>query len=165
MDLSTIRLFRKTLRRFERLFESQKKYACCFVGVTIAQCHALLEIGELGQTTTVDLSKSMGLDKSTLSRTIDGLVNIGLVERIPHPTDRRFTLLALTKQGKKICGEINVTNDAYYQSAFNAIPEEEHKNVIKYFGQLVQALEDYERSTQEAKGYLETEIGNKGEKP
>ena len=56
---------------FERLTARQLKEESCCRGVTLAQCHTILEIEELGQATTVELSKRLGLDKSTLSRTID----------------------------------------------------------------------------------------------
>ena len=144
MGGSKIRSFRKTLRQFERLLDGLLKESCCCCGITTAQCHALLEIEADGQTTTVQLSKSLGLDKSTLSRTIDGLVNIGLAERIPHPSDRRYTLIALSKQGKIICEEINRVNDDYFERVFRAIPDAEHDEVTRYFGILVKAIADHD---------------------
>ncbi len=140
MDMSEVRFFRKTLRRFERVLSDQVKGCSSCIGVTLAQCHAVLEIEEHGETTIRELSKSLGLDKSTLSRTIDGLVKGGLVERIPNPEDRRFTLLNLTEQGKATCNEINNANDAYYRDVFQWIPVEKHTAVTESLGFLVQAM-------------------------
>ena len=161
MGGSEIRSFRKTLRQFEMLLDGLIKESCCCCGVTIAQCHALLEIEENGQTTTVGLAKSLGLDKSTLSRTVDGLVNIGLVERIPHPTDRRYTLITLSEQGRKICKEINRVNDDYFERVFQAFQDAERAEVIRYFDLLVKTIADHNQHA--GKGAVSDEPQNEGE--
>jgi len=47
-----------------------------------------------------DLANQLGLDKSTASRQIDAAVRLGLVERIPDPSDARARLVSLTESGK-----------------------------------------------------------------
>lgn len=140
MNNKKVRHFRKILRNFERLTNLQLKNCCS--GVSLAQCHVLLEIEELGQATTVQLALRLGLDKSTLSRTIDGLVDIGLVDRLPNPSDRRFTPLSLTEQGKAVCNAINRTSDDFYGRVLENIPQEKHETVIKNLSLLVEALLD-----------------------
>ena len=125
---------------FERLTARQLKAESCCQGVTVAQCHPILEIEELGQATTGVLSKQLGLDKSTLSRTIDGLVNIGLVERVPHPTDRRFNLLSLTAKGQEVADRINQSNDCFFRQVFKEIGSNRHDDVIDNFEELVLAM-------------------------
>lgn len=142
MEIKKIRDFRKTLRKFERLIHIQLKDCCS--GVSLAQCHVLLEIEEQGQATTGQLAEQLGLDKSTLSRTIDGLVSIGLIERLPNPSDRRFTPLIVKEKGKDICKRINSAADDYYNKVFDRIPEGKHKVIIDNFAQLVKAFSDYE---------------------
>jgi DNA-binding MarR family transcriptional regulator len=137
---SNIRPFRKLLRQMQRLLDLQHKDTCGCCGVSLAQCHVLLETEEHGRTTIAELSISMGLDKSTLSRTVDGLVESGLVERIPHPTDRRYTLLALSEAGLKTCDEINRVNDDYFERVFNTIPEERQDELFRNFKLLVKAI-------------------------
>lgn len=74
--------------------------SCC--GVTVAQCHALLEVEKNGEISLVDLAYALGLDNSTLSRTIDSIVQERLVERRANPHDRRHISIALTDKGKEI---------------------------------------------------------------
>lgn len=138
----TIHTFRKLLRRFEQLISHHLKENGCCEGVTLAQCHTLLEIEDLGETTIGDLSKKLGLDKSTLSRTMEGLVNIGLVDRVVHPTDRRFTLLKLTDQGTEICTRINEGNDQYFAEVFEEIPSENHQHLNHCIALLVDAMRE-----------------------
>lgn len=144
MGNKKIRHFRKILRSFERLTNIQLKNCCR--RVSLAQCHVLLEIEEQGQATTGQLAQQLGLDKSTLSRTIDGLVDSGLVGRLPNPSDRRFTPLAATKQGNAICDAINREADDYYGRVFRNIPKGKHEAVIKYMSLLVQALSAVEKN-------------------
>jgi DNA-binding MarR family transcriptional regulator len=140
MILSKIRRFRKILRKLERELNDRLKENTVCCGVSLAQCHAVLELEEQEETTIGKLAKSLGLDKSTLSRTIDGLFNVGLVKRFPHQTDRRFMAVTLTEQGQATCRKINSTSDDYFTRIFQTIPEEKHDMVIESFGIVAEAM-------------------------
>jgi len=103
-----------------------------------------MEIEDQGKTTTGELTQLLNLDKSTLSRTIESLVNIGLVERLPHPSDRRFTLITLTEKGKETCEAFNRSNDDYYDRIFERIPQGKREAVIEHFELLVEASSEHE---------------------
>ncbi len=140
MILSKIIRFRKILRKLERELNDRLKENTVCCGVSLAQCHAVLELEEQEETTIGKLAKSLGLEKSTLSRTIDGLFSVGLVKRFPHQTDRRFMAITLTEQGQATCGKINSTSDDYFTRIFQAIPEEKHDMVIESFGIVAEAM-------------------------
>lgn len=141
MDTVKIRNFRKALRRFDRLNEILNT-SCCS-GITMAQCHVLLEIEEFAEITTNQLVENLKLDKSTLSRTIDKLVNGGLVGRKISKQDRRFTFLFLTEKGKLKCDEINETNDKTYEQIFKTISTEDPDDIVLHFKILVEALNNF----------------------
>jgi DNA-binding MarR family transcriptional regulator len=147
VDKKKLRRFREELRKFERKLEILKDNSCS-PGVSLPQCHILLEIEILGKTTGAALSRRLGLDPSTLSRTIDGLVNIGLIQRTPHPEDRRVIRLYLTEQGKRTCDNMNRNNDAFFRKVFSSIPKSEQDRVIRSFELFVSALveEDFPSS-------------------
>ena len=73
------------LRELIRLLERKLcvledgEMACC--GISMAQCHALVEIGRMGSISLIDLATMLNLDNSTMSRTVNNLVNNGMVER------------------------------------------------------------------------------------
>ncbi|QCQ90204.1 MarR family winged helix-turn-helix transcriptional regulator [Rhodococcus sp. SGAir0479] len=46
------------------------------------------------------LLAELGVEKSTLTRQIDAVVRLGLVERLPDPQDARARLVALTDAGR-----------------------------------------------------------------
>jgi DNA-binding MarR family transcriptional regulator len=143
MKLSTttaadIRTFRRLLRQFEQLTEAQTG-ACC-TGVSVAQCHALMAIEYLGDCSIGQLAGELDLDKSTLSRTVDGLVALGLVERTPNPADRRYMIVTLSEKGQETCRQINLANDDYYRRVFEAIPEAQRAGVKVAFEAFVVAM-------------------------
>ena len=139
MDSTNIQLFRRTLRKFERLTQIFNE-SCC-QEVTVAQCHVLLEIEHLKITTTIELAKQLLLDKSTLSRTIEALVIKGLVKREKYPNDRRFTKLLLTDKGKTICNKINDENNKKYNNAFQRLAQERRNEIIMNFEVLTHMMQ------------------------
>src|SRR4030043_187102 len=88
MDIEKIRFLRQKLRVLEREMNDPfgRDAGCC--GLTLAQCHTLLEVGYRGEVSLVDLASSFGLDTSTLSRMIQGLVVLGLVGRVTSGNPR-----------------------------------------------------------------------------
>ena len=115
------RVFRQYLRHFERELDIQNNSSCC-CGVTLTQCHTLMELYDQGNVQLNILSEKLFLDKSTVSRTVETLVNQGLVEREIPKQDRRTTNIKLTKNGLDVCEIIHKGNDAYYKEALEAIP-------------------------------------------
>lgn len=131
MDKLAIQQFRKSLRKLERRLGAQPegKSLCC--SVTTAQCHTLLAIEEKGLTTVTELANELELDKSTLSRTIDGLVPIGLANRETNASNRRSQCISLTSRGEKVTASINEQWNHYFQSMFAGIPESKHRAVVE----------------------------------
>jgi DNA-binding MarR family transcriptional regulator len=135
-----VRFFRKVLRRFERTHRVLMDDLHCCGGLTIVQCHPLLEIAELGQTSLSDLSSRLKLDRSTLSRTVEGLVRQGLVDRRPDSRDRRFVVLSLTDEGRRICDDINERNDRFYAEILARLPDDKREETIALFDGLIRTL-------------------------
>lgn len=140
MEFNDIRIFREAMHQLQRNLGWQWKCdaACC--GITIAQCYALLEVGKNGVITLVDLASNLGLDTSTLSRTINGMVQAGLVERKANSEDRRFINITLAEQGKKIYDRINHNLDHYYTEIFTEIPPHKHRQVMESITMLANAI-------------------------
>lgn len=140
MKKEKISLFREKLRHLERaLMEQLKQDNVCF-GVTVSQCHILVEIGNKEEISIVELAAVLNLDTSTLSRGIDGLVNIGLVDRKQNPNDRRYVSLSLTPQGKNLYISIEESNNSYLAQLFQYIPENKHDQVVESFLLFSEAL-------------------------
>jgi DNA-binding MarR family transcriptional regulator len=91
-------LLRTTARLHNEL--QLRNFACCDVQSS-TQCHILTTLGREGDQTLATLTRTLNLDKAWLSRSTDDLVTQGLLEKTPHPTDRRALLLHLTPAGQQ----------------------------------------------------------------
>lgn len=147
MKLEEIRMFRDTLRLLQRSLGWQTKNDADCCGVTLAQCHVLLEIGNKKELSLVDLSSVLGLDPSTLSRTIDTMVAGELVDRSANPEDRRYVNLSLTGKGQEIYNLINHTFDQCYYSIFSRIPTEKQDQVMESINLLTRAVIESTKTT------------------
>lgn len=135
MDKFFIKKFRETIRVLDREMFYQNNASCCN-GISLAQCHTLLEIEKNNEISISELAGNLSLDKSTISRTVDGLVNISLVDRIIPKENRRKALLNLTESGEQVCQTINFTNDTYIGNVLKDFTAEEQKEFLRLLKKL-----------------------------
>jgi DNA-binding MarR family transcriptional regulator len=136
----SIRIFRKNLRQLEREvgYSMASETGCC--GVTLAQCHLLLEVEERGQTSITELASTLELDKSTLSRTVDGACRAGLMNRDIDPSSRRQHVIRLTEDGRQKTERINTLCDGSYSRLFDFIPPDKRSAVVEAVAILAEAM-------------------------
>lgn len=118
---------------------------CC--GITTAQCHTILEIGNKGEITLIDLANALGLDASTMSRAIQGLVLVGLVDRKSSEQDRRYVNIRLTDQGRKVFESIETRYNAYFDKVIELLPENRRDDVLTAVGEFADAVRRLNEST------------------
>ena len=126
-----VRQFRQALRILEREISLRLalEQSCC--GVTLAQCHVLLELEMNNGSQLNELSARTGLDKSTLSRTVDSLVQAGFVDRTIPEHNRRSVQLTLTEKGRLETDSINAECDTYYGRVLESVPLGERSGIIE----------------------------------
>lgn len=137
-----IRLFGRGLRALQRDLGAQWKddASCC--GITVAQCHALLEVAESGGMSLVELAGVLGLDTSTLSRTVDSMVQAKLVKRSVNPDDRRYVCIALTRRGRAVRANIDRTFNDHFAEVMGAIPEAKRRQVVESLAIMVDVIHE-----------------------
>jgi DNA-binding MarR family transcriptional regulator len=133
---------REIVRLLERKFGvlEDGEFACC--GLSMAQCHALVEIGRAGKISLVELAKLINLDNSTMSRTVNNLVNNGMVERELDPNDRRYITIKLTPDGLSSFKGIESSMGVYFARIYSAIPSESRAQVLESLQILLKAVAD-----------------------
>ena len=148
MDGEIIRLFRERIRQVQqKLGWSQRNdIQCC--GVTMAQCHALLAMGERKEMSIVEMAGILDVDTSNLSRTVDSLVKAGLFNRVLNSQDRRYVSLSLTDEGKKALDTIEHLFNAYLTRVFELIPEDKHRQIMESLELVAGALEQCSKECQ-----------------
>ncbi|SVA77727.1 uncharacterized protein METZ01_LOCUS130581 [marine metagenome] len=112
--LSLLTVFRKKIRG--------KKY-------TLPQILILATIPDKGMDMT-SLSEKIGVDNSTATRLIDGMVRLNLVIKRKSHLDKRITIVLLTEKGEQTSEEIENKLDIIGEEIFNQIPME-HQDDIK----------------------------------
>lgn len=131
---------RESIRKLERVLGvlNENEMSCC--GVTLAQCHAIVEIGRVGSLSLVDLANLLNLDNSTTSRTVNNLVNKGFVERRLDPEDRRYVTITLTKNGSDIFNQIERNTTEEYAKLYCRLPAEKRHQVLESLELLINAF-------------------------
>lgn len=122
---------RELMKQFVRIISmvNESQTACC--SLTLAQCHALVEIGRSQGISLNRLSQIMELDTSTLCRTVNRLVLLGLVKRNEDSKDRRYIQIILTDQGKESYFAMEHAMHDYYENLHRQIPAEKWKHIIE----------------------------------
>lgn len=114
--------------------------SCC--GTSIAQCHAIVEIGRAKEISLIQISELLSLDKSTMSRTINNLTQSGLAVREVHQEDRRYIKIKLTDKGEQVYKNIEDSMEKYYKDILTSIPEEKREQVIESLRLLTEAVKN-----------------------
>ena len=131
--------FRRDLRVLERevVRQLEGETTCC--GVSLPQCHVLLELSfkDVSLTTLAD---TLNLDKSTLSRTIEAMVQADLVERTTVATNRRSVRLTLTKRGRERVKSINQLCNRYYGALLRELSEPDQREAVRIVRLLAEAM-------------------------
>lgn len=143
METKELHEFKLAIRGLEREFFLKLKQETESCGVTLSQRHIITEIGERKETSIVELSSVLGLDPSTLSRNINNMVNLGLVNRYVKPKDRRYVILELTEKGQAIYDTLNTIYNEHYKKIFELIPEENQRQVIESFELFYDATQEF----------------------
>ena len=137
--IKPIEAFRTDLRFFERAIERINK-STCLMGINIPQCHTIMEIGMANSLSVNALAEKMNVDKSTVSRQVEKLVQNDLVTRITTAEDRRKVNISLSQKGLEIYEQMNRVLNEQFSTAFQAIPPTELRVFLKVFKQLAHKL-------------------------
>ncbi|MFH4402494.1 bifunctional helix-turn-helix transcriptional regulator/GNAT family N-acetyltransferase [Vibrio diabolicus] len=101
---------------------------CGDVALTPVQAHALGEI-QLQPLTINQLAQQLSVDKSNASRTITGLIKLGLVESIENPKDKRSQLVALTIQGQQALAQLDQQQNSFFEQLLTQLDDCEQEQL------------------------------------
>jgi MarR family transcriptional regulator, organic hydroperoxide resistance regulator len=107
--------------RLGQRMDSHVRRAADALGITASQAIALREMNE--PITMTELAERMSCERSNASYVIDRMEEQGLVQRAPHPTDRRAKILSLTHDGQG-CRK-NVLDALAQEAPIDALSDDE----------------------------------------
>ncbi len=109
-------------------------------GVTYARMRLLGTLHCKGPQIMSDISDELGVTRRNVTALVDALEDEGLVRRMPHPSDRRATIIELTSKGAE-------TTDSMYNGyrgaaaeLFADLSEDERRELLRLLGSLREAL-------------------------
>ena len=89
----------------------------------------------------VEIAKRLRIEGPTITRMIDTLQKDELVERVPHPTDRRTKQLRLTAEGEERLHEVFDLMDPLREQLFEGFTREELEQHFKFLQRLMDRLD------------------------
>lgn len=110
---------------------------CC--GVSVVQSHIIYIISKQPGLSQNALAENLGLEKSTMSRHIQGLIKEGYVVSQASAEDKRLLALYLTHKGEAMCRNITASMHEYITLLFKQIPENKADQVIESLEILLEA--------------------------
>ncbi len=133
------RLTKDLMRKFQ--MRDRNEIACC--GVTVSQCHTLDMLGGHGEMSMVQLARKLFLDKSTITRVVDGLVERELVVRRFDDSDRRLIYVALTAAGRKLLEGIRAQQRHSLRQILERVPAGERQKLLDGLELFAAAVQDW----------------------
>lgn len=108
--------------------------------ITLPQMHTLEILGQQSPLRMKELAAKMGVTTGTLTVNVDRLEKQSLVARIPHETDRRSILVALTPAGEELFREHHDHHLHLTRELQAALTPEETAQFASILAKLTQAL-------------------------
>ena len=119
-------MMRRTRAEFSRLLDR--------FGVTILQYVALVEINHLGPRVTMSqVAEATQFPPSSMTSIADRLVEYGLVDRGPHPTDRRAVIASINPAGEDVLRQVEEARRQDAVAALAGISDEDLVHFLRTF--------------------------------
>lgn len=85
----------------------------------------------------LELGSSIGIDKATMVKLIDGLENLGYVERTTNTNDRRAKLVTITKIGRKLSEELQRCRKGIEEDLLADFTKKEREAIRSYMAKML----------------------------
>jgi DNA-binding MarR family transcriptional regulator/N-acetylglutamate synthase-like GNAT family acetyltransferase len=114
------------VRRFNRFYTRQiglLQEGLLDSPFSLTEARVLYELAHRDQPTAGKIGSELGLDAGYLSRILGSFEKRKLIEKTPSATDRRQSLLTLTKHGRKVFAPLEARSKAQVAAMLAALPE------------------------------------------
>ncbi len=121
------------------------------LGISDQQLFILATLANLGPQVQAHLSEPLNIDKATMVGLISDLETKGLVQRQPHPTDRRAVLVTLTEAGQRKMQEGFEISEVYTRKYFKGVSVQDQTVLNTILRQLAQNTAELAQEYDETK--------------
>jgi DNA-binding MarR family transcriptional regulator len=124
-------LLRKAQQRHTAIFADEMP-----LGLTPTQFAALSKLKEVGPCSQNRLGRLTAMDVATIKGVVDRLRARDLVDTTPDMTDRRRTLVALTRDGRRVVGEAERAGQAITERTLKALSARERTSLLRLLAKI-----------------------------
>ncbi|TAK69384.1 MAG: MarR family transcriptional regulator [Dehalococcoidia bacterium] len=117
-------------------------------GLTMTQLRLMYLLHQRDEQTITELAEQMYVRKPTITGLTDRLTKHKLIRRLSDRADRRVVRIALTKEGRRVLGEIEVASRAYLDRIFGALGEDKVEDFIRLMEEFSRSAEGIQQSSE-----------------
>ncbi|MEN7344087.1 MAG: helix-turn-helix domain-containing GNAT family N-acetyltransferase [Pseudomonadota bacterium] len=112
----------------------------CFGRYSLSECHLLTELESMGEASAGELSERLVLEKSTISRMVQRLIDHGEILMRSDQSDRRKKRLRLSAAGRKATAALHAHSNHRVGEALSFLPDSDRALIIGGLSAYAKAL-------------------------
>lgn len=130
----------KLLRnRLNKELEIEDITASQFAVIKDIEMNSFLDKKEI-KVTAVEIAERLGMDKPTISGIINRLIDKEYLEKQPNPTDKRSSILKLTKESKAKLPTLEKISNKVISDATNGLTDKEIEFFNDTLGKIIENM-------------------------
>jgi DNA-binding MarR family transcriptional regulator len=98
-------------------------------GIRLSQWLALKLLGSQERLSGSDLWRELGMNAGAMTRLLDTLEDIGLIERLRSRSDRRVVNVSITPAGANLVAELRATLSDFWTRSLQGFADEERRTL------------------------------------
>jgi len=116
-----------------KAFRTDEPQEVLHMDISFPEIFVLRELSSKEEPTMSELGRSISMDLSTLTRTVDKLVKKEFVARKRDPEDRRMVRVALTAKGRRIISRFEEARKKHIESILRQMTSPERRDLLNIF--------------------------------
>ncbi|MGM0883227.1 MAG: MarR family winged helix-turn-helix transcriptional regulator [Bacillota bacterium] len=140
MDTNMLLELRTNIQKFIRIFGLlEQNVTPCGFPLSVSQVFSLQELENTSMSIT-ELAQELHLERSSVSRLVDGMVKEGFIRRDINEFNRREMVLSLTEKGTRTLNQVREQSIKFYQDILGDVSDNDQTLIIEAFRKLTVAL-------------------------
>jgi DNA-binding MarR family transcriptional regulator len=119
------------------------------LGITRAQWWIIAHLSRRDGMVQTELASMLDVGKPSLSAVIDRLEKSGLIERRPHPSDRRAKSIFMTQKARKLLTQMQAAERKYNELILCDLSEADRDQLLMLLERVKNTLADFTQSDED----------------
>ena len=128
------------------LYQFRSPNAALHGNLTVSQCYCLRILYFNKSRTMGELAAELRVRLSTITGVVDQLERKNLVERVPHPEDRRSLQVQLTSRGRTLYRTAHEAFITHIEPLLASRPAAEREKLIGFLGEITQTIRGWQEN-------------------